>query len=144
MGLPEEAEPSPLRSDDVTMARVLSNMTEAILRSNAKGEQKPRSRPVCNRISSVTNARKLQSWRDHRQWYLREVRLYNRVPGVIPMEPIPVVELVSRDDWRAVSEWELEEAQRTEPGEDPNDLECTNWILGKGAYDKAVNRVKGT
>ena len=144
-GEPEEVEPKPVRSDDVTMAKVLSHMTDALIRSSGKGENKQRQRPTCKKVSSITDPRKLQNWRDHRQWYLREVRLCNKVPGVIPMTPVPVIELTARGDWRSISEWELDADHRTSPGQDPNDAECTNWILGKGRYEKTtVNQVRGT
>ena len=143
-GEPKEPEPKATRSDDVTMAKVLSHMTDALLRSSGKSDNKQRKRPTCKRVPTITDPVRLQNWRDHRQWYLREVRLYNKVPGVIPMEPVPVIELTARSDWRAISEWELDKDHRTQPGDDPNDTECANWLLGNGRYEKPVNRVRGT
>ena len=96
------------------------------------------------RLLSITNRRLLHQFRDERQEYLRRVRLYNKVPGNVPMQPVPIIDLVSERMWRSVSHWELLPEHRTEPGEDPNDEEVTNWILGLGRYRTRVNRVRGT
>ena len=144
-GLPKEAEPSYNRSDDVTIVQVISQMTESFLRAgDGKGGANARKRPECRRVPSVTDKRKLQTWREHRQWYLREVRLWNKVPGNVPMRPVPVIDLVSKSDWKAISQWELSAHHKTQPGQDPNDAECTNWVLGDGEYTAPINRVRGT
>ena len=142
-GEKREAEPEPARSDDITVARMLSNMTTTLLRAQDKTAQ-ARPRPKWCKVISITDKSRLQAWRDHRQKYLREVRLYNEVPGNIPFKPEPVVNLVSRQLWRAISEWELLPEHRTKFGEDPNDVQCTNWVLGVGDYADDVNRVRGT
>ena len=142
-GEKREPEPVPVRSDDVTVARLLSNMTSSILRAQDSAKQ-PSPRPKCRMVESITDEAKLASWRDHRQRYLRELRIYNKVPGNVPVEPDPVISKITREQRRAISEWLLRPQHRTKSGEDPNLVECANWVLGTGLYDVPVNRVKCT
>ena len=142
-GRPKEAEPKPLRTDDVSLTRVLTNMTETLLQSGSK-KKGGRKRPECPRLTTITDKRALQQWRDKRQKYLREVRLYNKEPGNLPMQPMPIIRLVDRVLWESISVWELKRHHRTVAGEDPNDEEVLNWILGEGVYHETVNRVEGT
>ena len=72
------------------------------------------------------------------------MRLFNKVPGNVSFEPEPVFSKLTRQQQRAVSEWMLLPHHRTKNGEDPNMVQCVNWVLGTGEYVKAVNRVKGT
>ena len=138
-----EPEPVPIRSDDVTVARLLSTMTTSLLRSQDDSAKKS-PRPKRRMVDSITDQVKLVAWRDHRQQYLRELRIYNKVPGNIPVVSDPVISKVTREQRRAISEWLLLPQHRTTSGEDPNAIQCVNWILGMGEYEKQVNRVKGT
>ena len=72
------------------------------------------------------------------------MRLYNEVPGNVPVDPEPVISKITRQQARSISEWELLPQHKTHFGEDPNQEQCVHWILGTGDYVKEVNRVKGT
>ena len=98
MGAPREEEPSPLRSDDVSLARVLTNMTSVLLRPKDSSDAKTTGVPKCHRVYSVTNMKRLQDWRDHRQKYLKAVRIFKSVPGNPPIEPEPIINLVDPKD----------------------------------------------
>ena len=75
----------------------------------------------------------IKAWRRKRKAYLKEVRIYN-AGHAIKRSVRPVKDFVDEVIWEAVSKKKLHPHHRTQKRQDPNHVECANYILGIGEY----------
>ena len=75
----------------------------------------------------------IRAWRRKRKAYLKEVRIYN-AGHAIKRSVRPVKDFVDEVIWEAVSKKKLHPHHRTQKRQDPNHVECANYILGLGEY----------